>query len=98
MCAVSRIRRSSRQRMITVVHADRDTAELHRMLRCSACGSHLIHPVIIRPLSRRRAAITRQCPDCQSVDVVTTSRLSARIWREREARIGRDLTAAAHNI
>jgi hypothetical protein len=56
----------------------------------------LIHPVFVRPLAWRRVAITRRCPDCEAIDVVTASALTARLWRAREALIHRDLSAVCH--
>ena len=57
------------------------------LTRCCACGCGLAYPVAVRTGSSGRAIVTRRCPECELVDIVTCSALAAIAWLRREAAV-----------
>ncbi len=63
-------------------------------MRCCECGCGLVYPVAVRTGYSGRAIVTRRCPECQLVDIVTCSAIAAIAWLRREADIRAQLQAA----
>ena len=85
--------RFAHSRQIVADMAGRSRHPSKPLTRCGDCGGTLVYPVAVRTGNEGRAVITRRCPECQVVDIVTCEAVAAILWLRREAQIRTDLQA-----
>ena len=64
------------------------------LTHCRDCGCALLYPVTVETGFEGRAIVTRRCPECEVVDVVSCDAIAVIIWLRREAEIRADLLAS----
>lgn len=64
------------------------------LVRCPGCESRLIYPLACEQLGTR-VILTRRCPECELRDEIETTEFVAEVWRRRDARICRQISAYA---
>ena len=71
-----------------------DDEQTKPLVRCPRCASGLIYPLACEP-SAAGVVLVRRCPECEHRDEIETTPFVAEVWRRRDARIGRRLSAYA---
>lgn len=61
---------------------------------CRACGCALLYPMAVETGLDGQAIVTRRCPECELVDVVSCDAVAAIVWLRREAEIRASLLAS----
>lgn len=69
-----------------------------RLTCCRDCGCELLYPVAVETGFDGQAIVTRRCPECELVDVVSCDAVAAIVWLRREAEIRADLLASLDSI
>ena len=63
------------------------TPPSHPLTRCRECGCALVYPMAVETGFDGQAIVTRRCPECDLVDVVSCDAIAVIVWLRRESEI-----------
>jgi hypothetical protein len=73
---------------------DRPKPERKPLTRCGECGGSLVYPLGVQTRNNGCALVTRRCPECEVVDVVSCDAVAAIVWLRRQAEVRAQLQAS----